>query len=142
MSTFMEKAGQVDRKWYVIDAAGKPLGRVAAQAAVLLRGKHKPTFTPHVDCGDHVIIINCAKAVLTGNKLQNKVWYRHTGWIGGLKETKYSTLMAQRPEKAMELAVNGMIPSNTIGRQAMTRLRVYAESNHAHEAQKPEEFKL
>lgn len=142
MSTYMEKAGQVDRKWYVIDAAGKPLGRVAAQAAVLLRGKHKPTFTPHVDCGDHVIIINCAKAVLTGNKLQNKVWYRHTGWIGGLKETKYSTLMAQRPEKAMELAVNGMIPSNTIGRQAMTRLRVYAESNHAHEAQKPEEYTL
>ena len=142
MSTYMEKAGQVDRKWYVIDAAGKPLGRVAAQAAVLLRGKHKPTFTPHVDCGDHVIIINCAQAVLTGNKLQNKVWYRHTGWIGGLKETKYSTLMAQRPEKAMELAVNGMIPKNTIGRQAMTRLRVYAESNHAHEAQKPEEFKL
>ena len=142
MSTYMEKAGQVDRKWYVIDAAGKPLGRVAAQAAVLLRGKHKPTYTPHVDCGDHVIIINCSKAVLTGSKLQNKVWYRHTGWIGGLKETKYSTLMAQRPEKAMELAVNGMIPSNTIGRQAMTRLRVYAESNHAHEAQKPEEFKL
>ncbi|MBR5134469.1 MAG: 50S ribosomal protein L13 [Clostridia bacterium] len=142
MSTYMEKAGQVDRKWYVIDAAGKPLGRVAAQAAVLLRGKHKPTFTPHVDCGDHVIIINCGKAVLTGNKLQNKVWYRHTGWIGGLKETKYSTLMAQRPEKAMELAVNGMIPNNTIGRAAMTRLRVYAESNHAHEAQKPEEFKL
>jgi len=142
MSTYMEKAGQVDRKWYVIDAAGKPLGRVAAQAAVLLRGKHKPTYTPHVDCGDHVIIINCSKAILTGSKLQNKVWYRHTGWIGGLKETKYSTLMAQRPEKAMELAVNGMIPSNTIGRQAMTRLRVYAESNHAHEAQKPEEFKL
>jgi len=142
MSTYMEKAGQVDRKWYVIDAAGKPLGRVAAQAAVLLRGKHKPTFTPHVDCGDHVIIINCSKAVLTGSKLQKKVWYRHTGWIGGLKETKYSTLMAQRPEKAMELAVNGMIPHNTIGRQAMTRLRVYAESNHAHEAQKPEEFKL
>lgn len=142
MSTYMEKAGQVERKWYVIDAAGKPLGRVAAQAAVLLRGKHKPTFTPHVDCGDHVIIINCAKAVLTGNKLQKKVWYRHTGYIGGLKEVKYSTLMAQRPEKAMELAVNGMIPDNTIGRQAMTRLRVYADSNHAHAAQKPEEFKL
>ncbi|MBE6763733.1 MAG: 50S ribosomal protein L13 [Ruminococcaceae bacterium] len=142
MSTYMEKAGQVDRKWYVIDAAGKSLGRVAAQAAVLLRGKHKPTYTPHVDCGDHVIIINCGKAVLTGNKLRNKYWYRHTGWIGGLKATQYSTLMAQRPEKAMELAVNGMIPNNTIGRQAMTRLRVYAESNHAHEAQKPEEFKL
>ena len=142
MSTYMEKAGQVDRKWYVIDAAGKSLGRVAAQAAVLLRGKHKPTYTPHVDCGDHVIIINCGKAVLTGNKLRNKYWYRHTGWIGGLKATQYSTLMAQRPEKAMELAVNGMIPHNTMGRQAMTRLRVYAESNHAHEAQKPEEFKL
>ena len=142
MSTFMEKAGQVDRKWYVIDAAGKPLGRVAAQAAVLLRGKHKPTFTPHVDCGDHVIIINCSKAVLTGSKLTQKVWYRHTGWIGGLKETKYSTLMAQRPEKAMELAVNGMLTHNTMGRQQATRLRVYADSNHAHEAQKPEAFNL
>ncbi len=142
MSTFMEKAGQVDRKWYVIDAAGKSLGRVAAQAAVLLRGKHKPTFTPHVDCGDHVIIINCSQAVLTGNKLQNKVWYRHTGYIGGMKATKYATLMVERPEKAMELAVNGMIPDNTIGRKAMTRLRVYADSNHAHEAQKPEEFTL
>ena len=107
---------QVDRKWYVIDAAGKPLGRVAAQAAVLLRGKHKPDYTPHVDCGDHVIIINCAKAVLTGKKAEQKVRYRHTGWIGNLKATKYATLMEQRPEKAMELAVNGMIPKNTIGR--------------------------
>lgn len=142
MSTYMEKAGQVERKWYVIDAAGKPLGRVAAQAAVLLRGKHKPTFTPHVDCGDHVIIINCAKAVLTGNKAENKVWYRHTGWIGGLKATKYSTLMEQRPEKAMELAVNGMIPNTTIGREASTRLRVYADANHLHAAQKPEAYEL
>ena len=142
MSTYMPKSEAIERSWYVLDAAGKPLGRVAAQAAVLLRGKHKPIFVPHVDCGDHVIIINCGKAVLTGNKLRNKYWYRHTGWIGGLKATQYSTLMAQRPEKAMELAVNGMIPNNTIGRQAMTRLRVYAESNHAHEAQKPEEFKL
>lgn len=142
MSTYMEKAGQVARKWYVIDAAGKPLGRVAAQAATLLRGKHKPTFTPHVDCGDHVIIINCAQAVLTGNKLQKKSWYRHSGWIGGLKEVKYSTLMANRPEKAMELAVNGMIPNNTIGRKAMTRLRVYAGSAHNHAAQKPETYEL
>ena len=123
MSTYMAKAGQVDRKWYILDAAGKSLGRVAAQAAVLLRGKHKVDYTPHVDCGDHVIIINCAKAVLTGNKLEQKKWQRHTGWIGGLKETKYATLMAQRPEKAMELAVNGMIPNNTIGRAARTRLR-------------------
>ncbi|MBQ9415061.1 MAG: 50S ribosomal protein L13 [Clostridia bacterium] len=142
MSTYMEKAGQVERKWYVIDAAGKPLGRVAVQAAILLRGKQKPTFTPHVDCGDHVIIINCAKAVLTGGKLQKKTWYRHTGYIGGLKEVKYSTLMATRPEKAMELAVNGMIPNTTIGRQARTRLRVYKDANHAHAAQKPEEYTL
>lgn len=142
MSTYMEKAGQVDRKWYVIDAAGKPLGRVAAQAAVLLRGKHKPTYTPHVDCGDHVIIINCGKAVLTGNKLINKTWYRHTGWIGGLKAVKYATLMEQRPEKAMELAVTGMIPNTTIGRAACTRLRVYAGDQHSHAAQKPEAFEF
>lgn len=142
MSTYMAKAGQIDRKWYVIDAAGKPLGRVAAQAAVLLRGKHKPEFTPHVDCGDHVIIINCAQAVLTGNKLQNKVWYHHSGWIGGMKAVKYKTLMAQRPEKAMSLAVNGMIPDNTIGRAARTRLRVYAGAQHEHAAQKPEAFEL
>ena len=142
MSTYMAKAGQIDRKWYVIDAAGKPMGRVAVQAANLLRGKNKADFTPHVDCGDHVIIINCAKAVLTGNKLEQKKWFRHTGWIGGLKEVKYSTLMRERPEKAMELAVNGMIPSNTIGREAMTRLRVYAGAEHAHAAQKPEVFEF
>ena len=142
MSTFMAKAGQVDRKWYVIDAAGKPLGRVAAEAAVLLRGKHKPEYTPHVDCGDHVIIINCAQAVLTGKKAEQKVWYRHTGWIGNLKATKYATLMAQRPEKAMELAVNGMIPNNTLGRQAATRLRVYAGAQHEHAAQKPETYEF
>ena len=140
--TFMEKAGQVERKWYVIDAAGKPLGRVAAQAAVLLRGKHKPTFTPHVDCGDNVIIINCAQAVLTGKKLEQKKWYRHTGWIGNMKETKYSTLMAQRPEKAMELAVGGMIPNNTIGRAAETRLHCFAGAEHPHASQKPEAFDL
>ena len=142
MSTYMAKAGEVERKWYVIDAAGKPLGRVAAQAAVLLRGKHKPTFTPHVDCGDHVIIINCAQAVLTGKKREQKVWYRHTGWIGNLKATTYATLMTQRPEKAMELAVGGMIPDNTLGRQARTRLRVYAGAQHEHAAQKPEAFEF
>ena len=142
MSTYMEKAGQVDRKWYVIDAAGKPLGRVAVAAADLLRGKGKPTFTPHVDCGDHVIIINCAEAVLTGNKLEKKKWQHHTGFIGGLKEVKYATLMKERPEKAMELAVNGMIPDTTIGREARTRLRVYAGAEHKHAAQKPEAFEL
>ena len=142
MSTYMAKPAEVERKWYVIDAAGKPLGRVAAMAAVLLRGKHKATFTPHVDCGDHVIIINCAEAVLTGKKAEQKVWYRHTGWIGNLKATKYSTLMAQRPEKAMELAVNGMIPNNTLGRQASARLRVFAGAQHDHAAQKPEAFEF
>ena len=142
MSTYMAKAGQVDRKWYVIDAAGKPLGRVAAQAAVLLRGKHKPTFTPHVDCGDHVIIINCDEAVLTGKKLEKKFHRTHSGWIGGLKETQYKTLMAENSDKAMTYAVKGMIPSNTIGRAAEARLRVYAGSEHKHEAQKPTAWEL
>jgi len=140
--TFMAKAGQVERKWYVIDAAGKPLGRVAAEAAVLLRGKHKPTFTPHVDCGDNVIIINCAQAVLTGKKLEQKKWQRHTGWIGNLKTTKYATLMAQRPTKAMELAVGGMIPNTHIGRAAETRLHCFAGAEHPHASQKPEVFEL
>lgn len=142
MSTYMAKKADVERKWYVIDAAGKPLGRVAAQAAVLLRGKHKPTFTPHVDCGDHVIIINCKDAVLTGNKLSQKKWQRHTGYIGHLKETGYDTLMATRPEKAMELAVKGMIPSNTIGRNALLRLRLFAGAEHNHQAQKPEAWEM
>ena len=122
MSTYMAKPAEVERTWYVIDAADKPLGRVAATAAHLLRGKHKPTFTPHVDCGDHVIIINCSKAVLTGKKLENKVYRWHTGWIGHLKEVGYDKLMAEKPEKAMTLAVNGMLPNNTLGRKALTRL--------------------
>ena len=142
MSTFMAKKGEVERKWYILDAAGKPLGRVAAQAAVLLRGKHKPTFTPHVDCGDHVIIINCGKAVLTGSKLTQKKWQRHTGYVGHLKETRYDTLMATKPEKAMELAVKGMVPDNTIGRKALTRLRVYKGAEHKHEAQKPQVYEF
>ncbi len=138
MSTYMAKAGEINRKWYIIDAAGKPLGRVAVQAADILRGKVKPEFTPHVDCGDHVIIINCEKAVLTGNKLEKKFYRRHTGYIGGLKEVRYSTLMSERPELAMQLAVKGMIPDTTIGRAALTRLRVYKGAEHKHQAQKPE----
>ena len=118
MSTYLAKKSEIERSWYVIDAAGKPLGRVATQAAVLLRGKHKATFTPNVDCGDHVIIINCKDAVLTGNKLTQKKWQRHTGYIGHLKETRYDTLMATKPTKAMELAVKGMLPKNTLGRDA------------------------
>lgn len=138
MSTYMAKAGEVARKWYVIDAEGKPLGRVATLAADLLRGKNKPTYTPHVDCGDHVIIINCEKAVITGKKLEKKYYIRHTGYIGGLKKVQYSTLMREKPELAMQLAVEGMVPDNTIGRKALTRLRVYRGNEHVHAAQKPE----
>ncbi len=142
MSTFMQKPHEVERKWYVLDAKGKPLGRVAAKAAVLLRGKHKPTFTPHVDCGDHVIIINCKDAKLTGNKLTQKFYYRHTGYIGHLKEVRYDKLMTERPDRAMMLAVKGMIPDTTIGRKALTRLRVFAGNEHCHEAQKPENLDI
>lgn len=142
MSTYMPKVADIERKWYVLDAEGKPLGRVAAVAADLLRGKRKTTFVPHLDCGDHVIIINADKAVLTGNKLTQKFYRRHTGYIGHLKETDYGTLMAQRPELAMELAVKGMVPDNTIGRNALTRLRVYKGSDHKHAAQKPEAYTL
>lgn len=138
MSTFMQKPAEVQRKWYVIDAAGKPIGRVAVKAADILRGKNKPTFTPHVDCGDHVIIINCAEAVLTGKKLEKKMYRHHSGYVGGLKEVKAGTLMATRPELAMQYAVNGMIPDTTIGRKAKTRLRVYAGAVHNNAAQKPE----
>ena len=142
MSTYMPKQHEINRKWYILDAKGKPLGRVAAKAAVLLRGKHKPTFAPHVDCGDHVIIINCKDAVLTGNKLTQKYHYHHTGYIGHLKEVRYDKLMAEKPEKAMALAVKGMIPDTTIGRKALTRLRVYAGAEHIHQAQQPEALEM
>ena len=138
MSSYMLKPQEVDRKWYVIDAEGKSLGRLAATAASILRGKHKVDFTPHVDCGDHVIIINAQKVVLTGNKLENKYYRRHSGYIGGLKETQYKSLMATKPEKAVELAVWGMLPKNSIGRKCMPRLKVYKGSEHMHAAQKPE----
>lgn len=142
MSTYMPKLAEVSRKWYVLDAADKPLGRVAAQAAHILRGKHKPTFAPHVDCGDHVIIINCEKAVLTGKKLENKKFYWHTGWIGGIKSVSYKELMETKPEKAMMIAVNGMLPNNSQGRNQLKRLRTYRNSAHKHEAQKPVAYEL
>ena len=138
MSTFMAKVETVERKWYVIDAAGKPMGRTAVAAANILRGKHRPEFTPHVDCGEFVIIINAEKAVLTGRKLEQKYYRRHSGYIGGLKEVQYKTLMATKPELAMELAVKGMLPHNSIGAKSATRLKVYAGAEHAHAAQKPE----
>ena len=142
MSTFMANKGNIVRKWYILDAAGKPLGKTAATAAVLLRGKHKPEYTPHADCGDFVIIVNAEKAVLTGKKLEQKYYRTHSGWIGGLKETQYKTLMAENSDKAMTYAVKGMIPSNTIGAKAMTRLHCYKAADHVHAAQKPEAVEI
>ena len=142
MSTFMAKKETIERKWYVIDAAGKPLGKTAVAAATILRGKHRPEFTPHVDCGEFVIIINAAKAVLTGNKLEDKYYRHHSGYIGGLKEVQYKTLMEKKPEMAMELAVKGMLPKNSIGRNSMTRLHLYKGAEHPHAAQKPEAWTL
>jgi large subunit ribosomal protein L13 len=138
----MAKAQDVERKWYIIDAEGKPLGRVAAAAANILRGKHRPEYTPHVDCGEFVIVINAAKAVLTGKKLDQKFYYRHTGWVGGLKAVKYSKLMAEKPEFAMTKAIKGMLPHNTVGAKSLTRLRVYAGAEHDNAAQKPEAWTL
>lgn len=142
MSTTLAKPAEVQRKWYILDAAGKPLGRVATQAAVLLRGKNKVTFTPHVDCGDHVIIINCDKAVLTGDKLDKKFYRRHSGWIGGLKETSYRKLMAERSDFAMTLAVKGMLPKNTLGAKELKRLRVYKGPEHKNQAQMPQPYEM
>ncbi len=138
MSTYMAKPADITRKWFVIDASGKSLGRVAAAVASVLRGKNKPIFTPHVDCGDHVIVINAEKVKLTGKKLEKKYYRYHTGWVGGLKEIQYKTLMAQRPERALMLAIKGMVPDTTIGRKALTRVRIYKGEKHQHEAQKPE----
>lgn len=140
--TTMAKKENVERKWYVLDAAGKPLGRTAVIAANILRGKVKADFTPNVDCGDFVIIVNCGKAVLTGKKLEQKKYQHHSGWIGGLKEVKYSKLMAERPELAMELAVKGMLPKNSLGRSALTRLKLYAGPEHNNAAQKPEAWTM
>ena len=137
MSTFMANANNIERRWFVIDAAGKALGRTAVKAADILRGKHRPEFTPHADCGEFVIIINASKAVLTGRKLEQKYCRHHSGYIGGLKEVQYKTLMANRPEMAMELAVKGMLPHHTLGAKAFTRLHVYAGESHEQAAQKP-----
>ena len=142
MSTTLLKKETLERKWYVIDAAGKPLGRTAVIAANILRGKHKADFTPNVDCGDFVIVINTDKAVLTGKKPEQKIYYRVSGWIGGLKETKARDMMNTRSDYAMELAVKGMLPKNTIGKNALTRLHLYKGAEHNHAAQKPEAWTL
>ncbi len=137
MSTYMPKGDLNDRQWYVLDAEGRTLGEVAVEAATILRGKHKPTFTPHADCGDSVIVINASKIVLTGNKLNDKIYYHHTGYVGNMKAVKYGTLIKEKPEFVVEKAVKGMLPDNTIGRNAMSRIRVYAGAEHKQEAQKP-----
>lgn len=139
-TTYMAKSGEVSRKWYVIDAQGKPLGRVATQVAMILRGKHKVTYTPNVDCGDYVIVINAKDVILTGNKLAQKKYYHHSGYPGGLKETTYSDLMAKKPEFVMERAVKGMLPHNRLGRQMFRKLFVYAGDVHPHQAQQPEQY--
>ena len=137
MSTFMANKGNIVRKWYVVDAAGKPLGHTAVIVADLLRGKRKPTYTPHADCGDNVIVINAAKATLSGKKLEQKMYRTHSGWIGGLKETPYRILMEEKPEVAMKVAVRGMLPKNTIGKDSLKRLHIYADANYEQQAQKP-----
>ena len=142
MSTTFLKKETVQRKWYVLDAAGKPLGRTAVVAAKLLRGKHRPDFTPNVDCGDFVIILNTDQAVLTGNKGEQKMYRRVSGWIGGLKETKARLMMEKRSDYAMELAVKGMLPKNSLGRAALTRLKLYKGPEHNNAAQKPEPWTL
>jgi large subunit ribosomal protein L13 len=137
-TTYMAKPQDIQRNWYIIDAAGRSLGRVATEAARLLRGKHKPEFTPHIDTGDHVIILNAEKAVLTGRKLEQKFYYRHSGYPGGLKKIDYATMMDKKPEKALYLAVRGMLPHNRLGRAMLKKLRVYRNNQHSHQAQQPQ----
>ena len=142
MSTFMANKGNIVRKWYVVDAAGKPLGKTAVIVADLLRGKGKPTYTPHADCGDNVIVINAGKAILTGNKMEQKYYRTHSGWVGGLKETKYRILMQEKPEVAVRVAVRGMMPRNIVTKDSLKRLHIYAGDTHEQQAQKPEAYEV
>jgi large subunit ribosomal protein L13 len=142
VKTYVPKQGEVEKKWYVLDAEGKILGRVAAEAAKLLRGKHKPQYTPYLDCGDHVIVINAEKIRVTGNKGVDKMYYRHSGYPGGLKETNFNELMAKHPTRAMEFAIKGMLPHNKLGNHLATHFRVYAGADHPHEAQQPVNYPL
>ena len=142
MKTFMPKAADITRKWYVVDAEGLALGRVASQVANILRGKNKPIYTPNVDTGDYVIVINCDKVILTGKKLDQKIYYKHSGFVGGLKETKYRKLLAEKPEVAMRHAVVGMLPKGPLGRQMAKKLKIYAGAEHEQTAQQPEKLEL
>ena len=141
-TTYSVKKSEIERKWYIIDAANKPIGRVATEAAKLLRGKHKPTYTPNIDMGDHVIILNCKDVILTGNKLNQKVYRHHSGYIGGMKEVPAKVMLEKNPEKAMTLAIKGMLPHNSLGRKMAKKLRVYAGSEHENQAQKPEVWEV
>ena len=141
-TTYSAKKSEIESKWYVIDASGKSLGRVATEAAKLLKGKHKPTYTPTIDTGDHVIVLNCKEAVLTGKKLDQKVYRHHSGYIGGMKETSARVMMDNTPEKAMMLAIKGMLPHTKLGRQMIKKLRVYTGSEHENIAQKPEVWEV
>ena len=141
-TTYSAKIGEVASSWYIIDAAHKSLGRVATEAAKLLRGKHKPTYTPNIDVGDHVIILNCKDVVLTGNKLNQKIYRHHSGYIGGMKEIPAKEMLEKNPERAMTLAIKGMLPHNTLGRQMLKKLRVYAGAEHENQAQKPEVWEV
>ena len=141
-TTYMANSKNIERKWYIIDASGKPLGRIAAEAAKILRGKHKPSFTPHVDTGDHVIILNCKDVILTGKKLDQKIYRHHTGYIGNMKETVARNMLEDKPEKAMMLAIKGMLPKNRLGRQMINKVRIYAGSEHENQAQKPEVWEV
>ena len=141
-TTYSPKAGEIERKWYIIDAAGRPVGRTATEVAKLLRGKHKPTYTPNMDMGDFVIVINCKDAIFTGKKLDQKIYRRHSGYIGGMKETSARVMMEKRPERAMFLAVKGMLPHTKLGRQMIKKVRVYAGSEHENAAQKPEVWEV
>jgi len=142
LKTFMPKAADITRQWYVVDAEGQALGRVASQVANVLRGKNKPIYTPNVDTGDYVIIINASKVILTGKKLDQKIYYKHSGYVGGLKETKYRKLLAEKPEFALKKAIVGMLPKGPLGRQMAKKLHVYAGAEHIHAAQKPVKFDL
>lgn len=142
MNTFMEKKETVERKWYVIDAEGVALGRLATKVATVLKGKHKPTFTPHIDCGDYVIVVNAEKVKLTGNKLNDKMYYNHSGYTGGLRERNAKTMIEKYPEEMIERAVKGMLPKGRLGRQMYTKLFVYAGPEHKHAAQQPVELKV
>lgn len=142
MKTFMANPATIERKWYVVDAEGKTLGRLAAEVAKVLRGKHKPTFTPHVDTGDHVIIINAAKVALTGKKLVQKTYFRHSGYVGGTTFTPAGRMLADKPERLVELAVRGMLPKNSLGRQMYRKLQVYRGAEHPHAAQLPEVLEI